>query len=60
MVSLLWLYLLGLHGLLLWRWGRRRLWRRLGWAMAAPPEELTETYYARVEHHTLDLHTSIP
>lgn len=59
MVSLLWIYALGLHGVLLWRWGRgdrgRRLWSRLGWARAAPPTELTEVYYARVGHHALSL-----
>lgn len=59
MVSLLWLYVLGLHGVLLWRWGRsdrgQRLWRRLGWARSAPPEELTEAYYGRVGRHALSL-----
>lgn len=59
MVSLLWIYVLGLHGVLLWRWGRsdrgQRLWRRLGWARSAPPEELTETYYGRVGRHALSL-----
>ena len=59
MVSLLWIYLLALHGVLLWRLSRsdrgRRLWSHLGWARAAPPEELTETYYAQVGHHALRL-----
>jgi len=58
-VSLLWLYALGLHGVLLWRLARgdrgQRLWRRLGWARSAPPEELTETYYARIGRHALSL-----
>ena len=59
MVSLLWIYLLGLHGVLLGRWGwgdwGQRLWRRLGWAKTTPPEELTETYYGRVGRHALSL-----
>jgi lysophospholipase L1-like esterase len=59
MVSLLWIYALGLHGVLLWRLARgdrgRRLWSRLGWVKTAAAAELTETYYARVGHHALSL-----